>query len=87
MMNSILHSNERDVFHFQIVNFPDLSGNIPSKHSYSVFVSQLILYARCCDELAYFADRSKALIAKLTKQNFTLSRLRSSQLSPCEEFC
>ena len=68
--------DKRDAFNFQIVNFPDLSGNIPSKHSYSVFVSQLIRYARCCDELADFTDRSKALIAKLTKQNFTLSRLR-----------
>jgi hypothetical protein len=68
--------DKRDAFHFQIVNFPDLSRNIPSRHSYSIFVLQLIRYARCCDELADFTDRPKALIAKLTKQNFTLSRLR-----------
>ena len=68
--------DKRDAFNFQIVNFPDLSGNIPNKHSYGVFVSQLIRYARCCDELADFTNRSKALIQKLTKQNFLLSQLR-----------
>ena len=69
-------NDKRDAFNFQIVNFPDLSGNIPNKHSYGVFVSQLIRYARCCDELADFTNRSKALIQKLTKQNFLLSQLR-----------
>ena len=68
--------DKRDAFNFQIVNFPDLSGNIPNKHNYGVFVSQLIRYARCCDELADFTNRSKALIQKLTKQNFLLSQLR-----------
>ena len=34
--------DKRDAFNFQIVNFPDLSGNIPIKHSYGVFVSQLV---------------------------------------------
>jgi len=68
--------DKRDAFSFQIVNFPDLSGNIPHKHSYGVFVSQLIRYARCCDELADFTTRSQTLIEKLTKQNFVLSQLR-----------
>jgi hypothetical protein len=68
--------DKRDAFSFQIVNFLDLSGNLPNKHSHGVFVSQLIRYARCCDELADFTNRSKTLIQKLTKQNFLLSRLR-----------
>ena len=29
--------DKRDAFNFQIVNFPDLSGNIPNKHSYGFF--------------------------------------------------
>ena len=68
--------DKRDAFDFQIVNFPDLSGNIPKKHSYGVFVSQLVRYARCCDELKDFADRTKILIDRLTKQNFVRSQLR-----------
>jgi hypothetical protein len=31
--------DERDAFNVQIVNFPELSGNIPNKHSHGVFVS------------------------------------------------
>ena len=68
--------DKRDAFTFQIVNFPDLSGNIPNKHSYGVFVSQLIRYARCCGDVADFTNRTKTLIEKLTKQNFLLGQLR-----------
>ena len=74
--NMVDESCKAVAFNFQIVNFPDLSGNIPNKHSYGVFVSQLIRYARCCDELADFTNRSEALVKKLTKQNFLLSQLR-----------
>ena len=68
--------DKRDAFNFQIVNFPDLSGNIPNKHSYGVFVSQLIRYARCCGDVTDFTNRTKTLIDKLTKQNFLLGQLR-----------
>ena len=40
--------DKRDNFGFSIVNFPDLSGNIPTSQSYGVFISQLIRYSRCC---------------------------------------
>ena len=49
--------DKRDAFGFEIVNFPNLSGNIPRKESYGVFVSQLIRYARC-DALAGFVSRT-----------------------------
>ena len=68
--------DKRDAFNFQIVNFPDLSGNIPNKHSYGFFVSQLIRYARCCGDVTDFTNRTKTLIDKLTKQNFLLGQLR-----------
>ena len=34
--------DKRDKFNFPIVNFPNLSGNIPASHSYSVFLSRQI---------------------------------------------
>ena len=68
--------DKRDAFNFHIVNFPDLSGNIPTKHSYGVFVSQLIRYARCCEELVDFTTRSKTLIKKLVKQNYKIRQLK-----------
>ena len=78
--NKITHKlyDKRDAFGFSIVNFPDLSGNIPKKHSYGVFVSQLIRYARCCQEKVDFIDRSKKLIDRLVKQNFSRQLLRRS---------
>ena len=38
--------DKRDTFNFQIVNFPNLSGNIPSRASYGVFIGELVRYAR-----------------------------------------
>jgi hypothetical protein len=70
--------DKRDAFGFSIVNFPDLSGNIPNKQSYGVFVSQLIRYARCCQHLKDFVDRTKLLIEKLTNQGFKRHLLKNT---------
>ena len=70
--------DKRDAFGFSIVNFPDLSGNIPNKQSYGVFVSQLIRYARCCQHLKDFVDRTKLLIDKLTNQGFKRHLLKNT---------
>src|SRR5579862_267271 len=40
--------DKRDNFNFPIINFPHLDGNIPKGHSYGVFTSQLVRYARGC---------------------------------------
>ena len=37
---------ERDAFDFDIVNFPDLSGNIPTAPAYGTYSSQLIRYSQ-----------------------------------------
>ena len=40
--------DKRDNFDFHIVNFPFLSGNIPSGPLYGVYISQLLIrYAKC----------------------------------------
>jgi len=77
--NGDIHSklfDKRDAFGFSIVNYPDLSGNIPVKQSYGVFVSQLIRYGRCCMSVTDFIHRTKILVRKLTKQGFRLTKLR-----------
>ena len=76
--NGKIHTSlfdKRDTFGFTIVNFPDLSGNIPQKQSYGVFVSQLIRYARCCQDLEDFRERTRKLVDRLVSQNFSLYRL------------
>ena len=35
-----------DYFDFDIVNFPFLDGDVPSRPSYGVYISQLIRFAR-----------------------------------------
>ena len=67
--------DKRDHFNFPIVNFPNLSGNIPKSHSYGVFTSQLVRFARGCKKLDDFKLRTKTLVLRLLKQNFTRPKL------------
>ena len=79
--NNKIHSklfDKRDAFGFSIVNFPNLSGNIPKKQSYGVFVSQMIRYARCCMDIEDFTFRTKKLVTRLTNQNFNIKKLRQT---------
>ena len=38
--------DKRDVFDFDIVNFPFLDGDVPRRPSYGVYISQLIRFAQ-----------------------------------------
>jgi hypothetical protein len=67
--------DKRDSFGFEIVNFPNLSGNIPTNQSYGVFISQLVRYARCCKNLTDFKTRTSILVDRLLKQNFNFQKL------------
>jgi hypothetical protein len=42
--------DKREDFNFSIVNFPYLFSNIPASPAYGVYISQLIRYARACDQ-------------------------------------
>ena len=46
--------DKRDDFPFKIVNFPDLSGNIPQDGSYGVFIAQTLRYAKACAKYTNF---------------------------------
>ena len=48
----------RDDFAFRIVNLPHMeSGNIPANLGYSVYISQLVRYARICTSKVDFRNR------------------------------
>ena len=68
--------DKRDAFGFKVVNFPDLTGNIPMKQSYGVFVLQLTRYARCCQDFADFRTRTLILVKRLVTQHFNVDLLR-----------
>ena len=46
--------DKRDDFHFDIVNFPFLDGDVPRSTSYGVYISQLIRFARVSSHVVDF---------------------------------
>ena len=75
--------DKRDNFDFPIVCYPDLSGNIPARQSYSIFISQLVRYARGCSYFNDFKLRVISLTNKLLTQNFSLYRLKFAYFKFC----
>ena len=70
--------DKRDAFKFEIINYPDLSGNIPTKPAYGVFTSQVIRYARICSKKVDLLERVKSLTKKLLRKHYTINGLKSS---------
>ena len=68
--------DKRDNFDFFIVKFPFLDGDVPRPHSYEVYISQLIRFARVCRHVEDFNARNKCLTAKLLKQGYRYHKLR-----------
>ena len=70
--------DKRESYDFEIVNYPDLSGNIPRGSAYGVYTSQLIRYARVCSYKEDFIARAALLKRKLKEKGFTEERLRKT---------
>ena len=75
-----IHNDKRDNFNFNIVNYPYMCSNIPTKPTctYGVYISQLIRISRICDKFASFAKRHRLLTDRLIQQGFWYSKLCSS---------
>ena len=50
--------DKRDVFNFEIFNFPFLDGDVPRSPSYGAYISQLIRCARVCSHVDDFNNRN-----------------------------
>ena len=70
--------DKRDTFGFHIVNFPFMSGNIPSPLAYGVPASQLICYAPCCSNYSDFLPCHKALVTRHLSQGYKVNRLSNT---------
>ena len=70
--------DKRDDLDFDIVNFPFLDDDVPSRPSYGVYISQLIRFARLCSHVDDFNTRNKCLTAKLLKQGYRYHKLRKA---------
>ena len=53
--------DKRDDFHFDIVNFPFLDGDVQRRPSYGVYISQLTRFARVCSHVEDFNARNKIM--------------------------
>ena len=70
--------DKRDDFNFEIVNFPFLDEDVPRSPSYSVYMSQLIRFARVCSNVDDFNNRNLFLTAKLLQQGYRYNKIRKA---------
>ena len=68
--------HKRRDFKFHVVNYPNLSGNIPSSQSYGVYTSQLIRFCDINMTYNYFFKDIKLLTEKFLTQGFLSSKLK-----------
>jgi len=57
------------------VNFPFLDGDIPLNPSYGVYTSQLVRFARVCNNVLDFNERNTFITEKLLHQGYRYHRL------------
>ena len=62
--------DKRNDFDFKVVNYPNLSGNIPVSQSYGVFTSQLVRFCSVNSSLKNFVSDVRLLVRTLSKQAF-----------------
>jgi len=68
--------DKRDAFNFDIINYPDIKGNIPENPAYGVCVGQLLRIGRNTTNIVNFVSRAKLLITKLLNKGYNRQRLR-----------
>ena len=56
--------DKRDAFDFDIVNFPDLPGNIPTAPANGTYILQLIRYSRAYNNYDNFSSRHSTCLQK-----------------------
>ena len=68
--------DKRDDYNFDVIRYPNLSGNIPCLPSYGVFVSQCKRFSEINNCLEHFVNDIKMLQSRLLKQGFLKQKLR-----------
>ena len=62
--------DKRDDFNLKIINFPNMCSNIPASPVNSVYISQLIRYARASSNYSDFLKRHLYLKNRLLEQGY-----------------
>ena len=63
---------------FPIVNFPWLSGDVPRLPLYSVYISQLVRFSRCCTSVLDFHSKNPQITPKLLTLGYRYHKLGKS---------
>ena len=72
--------DKRREFKFQVINYPNLSGNIPSNQSYGTYTSQLIRFCDINMPYKYFVQDIQKLTEKFSEQGFLLKTLKDKMV-------
>ena len=67
--------DKRDKFPFEIVNYPDLGGNIAKVCGHGVVKSELQRYSKLSSKFCYYLDRKKVLFCKVLKKGYSLLKI------------
>ena len=68
--------DKREDYSFDVIRYPDLSGNIPFNPAYGVFISQCKRFAEVNSTLDNFVKDISTLKTRLVKQGFTKYKLQ-----------
>ena len=66
------------IYSYIVFFFPFFDGDVPSRASYGIYISQLIRFARVCMIVADFNARIKCLTDKLIQQSYRYHKLRKT---------
>ena len=72
--------DKRNTYGFEIVNYPNLCGNIPKIQAYGVFVSQLVRLSIVNDNSTNFMRDTNIMVNKLLNQGFEKDILKAKYL-------
>lgn len=69
---------DRDVFDFNIVNYPLLDGDVPCATSFVVYIPQFVRLSRACNNIKNFNERNLCITENLLKQGYRYHKLRET---------
>ena len=78
--------DKRKDFDFKVVNYPNLTGNVPSAQSYGVFTSQLVRFCEINQNSKHFLADTRDIIDTLHMQGYCLKKMKVRYLGFCRKF-
>ena len=77
--------DKRNDFPFQVINYPDIKGNLPVAPTYGIFTSQLIRFCEINNHVETFKQDVDLLVKKLLHQNFDMAILKNKYNQFCRD--